>query len=438
MLDKLSKNLRFFLSLVLIVFSTALLADEDVADYEDTDFGEFLYNESSTETRIEVADLLDTQRPSSMVFLQAISMGLGIDEVLDAAIKLDSDRRSDFTASAISLLPVVSGSKSYDYGRYDHDSLEQRYDEGPFENKPEDQQPYEVAEVVERFFENRDVLVPYPDWYAGQSHFTAAAHELMSLIDGNLGIEWYRSKSSKPISPERPIFVSLYESTKTILVDGEDRIEQAYNADPNAEIPVVFVFNKLVERSIDTLGYDKTVKGIQKAYLENALMITPTPEWYHGEYSIMADIQELDEIFELPTEAEFEPEEWQLILDEAKQHKVEDESFLIVVLPAGGLDNEQQARRNNVAHKLLYASNESITDSLKEAFKLGLIINRPERLAALKHLGVTKVPVAFYYIDRARVKPYKLGLRGLRIIGGYIPGSPPPVTPPPCASPPCR
>lgn len=439
---KISKKISFLASLLLAISSSILvaderLADENITDYEDTDFGEFLYNESSSETRIEIADLLDTEKPSVMVFLQGISMGLGVDEVLDAAIKLDYDRRSDFTASAISLLPVVSGNKSYDYGRYDIDSLELRYDQGPFEEKPADQQPYQVAEVFERFFESRDVLVPFPDWYDGQSHFPAAAHELMSLIDGNLGIEWFRSKSNKPVSSDRPIFISIYESTKTVLVDGEDRIEQAFADDPEALLPVVFVFNRLVERSIDALGYDKTVKGVQEAYLENALMATPAPEWYNGEYHIMADMQELDDIFELPTEEDFEPEEWALIVDEAKNHDVHSEAFLIVILPAGDLE-EQQSRTDSIQEKLLLASSEGIQDSLKTAFKLGLIINRPERLAGLKHLGVTAVPIAFYYIDKARVKPYKLGIRGLRIIGGYIPGSPPPITPPPCASPPCR
>lgn len=434
-----NKKASFFAGLFFTCLSAQSLADESQLDYEDTGFGEFLYNESSPETRIEVADLLDAEKPSAMVFLQAISMGLGIDEVLDAAIKLDTDRRSDFTASAISLLPVVSGSKSYDYGRYDSDSLELRYDEGPFENKSEDEQPYEVAEVVERFFESRDVLAPFPDWYEGQSHFSAAAHELLSLIDGNLGIEWYRSKSNKPVSPNRPIFISLYESTKTILVDGEERIEEAFNTNPEAVLPVVFVFNRLVERSIDTLGYDKTVTEVQKAYLENALMVTPAPEWDSGEYHIMADIQELDDIFQLPTEEDFAPEEWKLIVDEAREHNADDEAFLVVVLPAGGLDNNKQAGTNSIQNKLLYASSEGIQSSLKKAFKRGLIINRPERLAALKYLGEVKaVPVAFYYIDRARVKPYKLGMRGLRIIGGYVPGAPPPITPPPCASPPCR
>lgn len=415
---------------VIMMPASIVIADTDSGatsgaaseEYEDTGFGEYLYNESSDQSKIEIVDLLEVDKPSVIVFLQAISMGLGIDEVLDAAVRLDSERRNDFTASAASLLPVFTGTSNYEYGRYDIDTL--------------DDSPYRISEVAERFFESRDVLVPFPDWHEGQYHFNASAKELNDLIDDNLGVEWYRSKSKKPTPTDRPVFVSLYEASKDILVDGEERVKQALKENPEATIPVVFIFNRLFERSIDNLGYPKTIKGVRKAYLENAIMVTPTPEWEIGEYHTYAQMSEIQEVFELPEEDDFEPEEWQALMEEAENHIIEDESFLIVVLPAGDAGQVNIQQRSS----LQYAANGSdgADESIQTAFGKGLIVNRPERLAALAALGVQSVPISFYYLDRARIKPYKLGLRGLQIIGGWIPGTNPPPKPPLCASPPCR
>jgi hypothetical protein len=70
----------------------------------------------------------------------------------------------------------------------------------------------------------------------------------------------------------------------------------------------------------------------------------------------------------------------------------------------------------------------------------GLIFNRPDLIAALNALGVTKVPVVFYYVDSARVKPYIRGPRALiqAAVGISVPhlptdGSGGII----CASPPC-
>ena len=53
----------------------------------------------------------------------------------------------------------------------------------------------------------------------------------------------------------------------------------------------------------------------------------------------------------------------------------------------------------------------------------GMIINRPDLIAALQFLGVEEVPVAIHYIDSARTKPYLLGARGIKniILGAGTP-----------------
>ena len=75
----------------------------------------------------------------------------------------------------------------------------------------------------------------------------------------------------------------------------------------------------------------------------------------------------------------------------------------------------------------------------------GIFMSRPDLIAALNALGVTHVPVAFYYVDRNRVPPYRKDPKALiaAAIGAGSPvgplgitgGTPPPPTV--CASPPC-
>jgi len=412
-------------------------------EYDDTEFGQLIYNEASTPTKLEILRLLSKDTPSMMVFMTAISMGLDIESVLQASIKYQPEKSRDYAASAVNLLPVLTESDSYLYSGYDLDDLE----------REDEQQPYSVEEVVERFFKQRLVLRPYPDWFEGQFHFMASAAELQRLQAPQKDVRWYRAKSTEDVV-RRPIFVSLYEATSSVLIDGEERIAQALKNDPNARLPVVFIFNRLNERALDELGYPLTIKGVQNAYSEKKLMLTPTPEWQLGEYHMYAKLEEFYEILNIPEEEDFEPETWQKLLEEAEDYTVTNTSFLMVVLGSADEDGEQQNTRIAITQEQLYAAwDDPRTESafpyvapedgppvtFKNLMGQGLIFNRPDLIAALNALGVTKVPVAFYYIDSSRVKPFTKGPRPLiqAALGLTIPRSTFSSGGIICASPPC-
>ncbi len=411
-------------------------------DYDDTEFGQQIYNEASTPTKLEILRLLSKDTPSMVVFLTAISMGLDIESVLQASVKYEPENSRDFASSAVNLLPILTQSSNYLYSSYELEDLE----------RDNEQDPYSVEEVVDKFFKQRLVLRPYPDWFEGQFHFMASASELKRLQAPQKDVRWYRTKSTKPTS-KRPIFVSLYEATSTILIDGEERITDALKKDPNALLPVVFIFNRLNERGIDEIGYPETIKGMQAAYGEKRLMLTPTPEWQLGEYHIYAGLDEFYEIFNIPQEDDFEPEAWQKLLEEAEDYTVTNTSFLFVIL--GSPDGDEESAKVMVASGQQYAAwddprteaefpyvlpSEGPPITLQNLMGQGLIFNRPDLIAALNALGVTKVPVVFYYVDSARVKPYIRGPRALiqGAIGISVPNLPTDgsggII---CASPPC-
>ena len=451
----------------------ALYCQDANEDYQDTVFGELIYSEPSTSTKLEMLRLLSKETPSLPVFMHALSMGLSIDDMLLASLEYEPEKARELASSAVKLLPLLDGPDTYRYSTYNIGAL-QRYVDGQAEERnkgyvdqADEHKPYSIHEVVDKFFEKRLVLAPYPDWIEGQFHFMASAKELLELQGVKEDQRWYHSKSSKSVD-DRPIFISLYEHGKRVLVDGVERIEAALEQNPNAQLPVVFIYNRLNERSIDDLGYPATLRGMRDAYRKENLMVTPTPQWEIGEYHAYIEADEFDQLLNLPEEDDFEPEAWNALLSEAENYDVNDTSILVIILPSqGAVRRTREHTPKDSATQVLPATNlfaawdnprteskfkyaspkdDGLVPGLNSVLSNGLIVNRPDLIAALKALGVSRVPVAVYYLDGARVKPYRRGARSLiqsalgidtpNIVppgGGLLP--PPPVDLPP-ASPP--
>jgi len=406
--------------------------------YQDTVFGELVYSEPSTPTKLEMLRLISKETPSLVVFMHALSMGLSVDEMLLASLEYEPEKARELAGSAVALLPQLDNQNVYRYPTYSLDALK-RYVDGTLENrnkgyvnKGEEHLPYSVQEVVNKFFEERLVLAPYPDWLDGQFHFMASAKELLSFQSASNNLSWYGSKTTKSID-DRPIFVSLYEHDKSVLIDSLDRIKAAYKQNPNVQLPVVFVYNRPNERSVNNLGYPATLKGLRDAYVERNLMVTPTPEWYLGEYHSYTSMDEFDYFFDIPEEDDFESGVWVSLLDEAKKYDVNGTSILVVILDSG---SSKQKKDNHVSSSIerRYVDGSVLAEwdnprteskfqytvpkgssslSLDSLLNQGMVVNRPDLIAALKALGVRQVPVSVYYLDENRVKPYTRGPRSL-------------------------
>ena len=412
-------------------------------DYLDTEFGEQLYSEASTPTRLEILRLLSKETPSMKVFLHALSMGLDVETVLQAAIAYQPSKSRELANSAVNVLPILPDSKPRLYSSYRLEDLE----------REDETVPYSVAKVAENFFEQRLVLRPYPDWFAGQYHFLASAAELKKLQEMQGDVEWYKSKSTEDTS-KRPIFVSLYESSRTILIDGEERIESALKENANALLPVVFIFNRRNERAVDDLGYPATIKGVTAAFREKDLLLTPVPEWQLGDYHAYSQMEEFYEAFDIPSEDDFEPEYWARLLQEAKKYTVNNTAFLIAILETGRdsdlsymIDGQLYAAwddpRSEAAYPYVHPNGDD-SASLQSIRARGLVLNRPDLIAALNALNVSAVPVAFYYLSDSRLQAYSKGPQALVQAavgagappatfggGGFIAPPPPPVVPTP-------
>jgi len=194
------------------------------------------------------------------------------------------------------------------------------------------------------------------------------------------------------------------------LIDGEERINEALAKDPNAVLPVVFIFNRLNERAIDQLGYSPTISGAQRAYSEKKLMLTPVPEWQLGEYHMYANMGEYYDLFDIPEEEDFEPEAWQRLLEEAEDYAVTNTAFLTVIVGGNNQDKDGTSTASlAITEEQLYAAwddprsesaypyvqpqdGEPVT--FKNILGKGIIFNRPDLIAALNALGGGFTPCA--------------------------------------------
>ena len=121
-------------------YSESFVRDWREADpnHEDTEFGEFMYNEASTPTKLEMLRLISKDTPSISVLLHAVSMGVGIESIMQASSSFDPEGTGDMSASALSILPVLQDSKEYRYGGYELQDLE----------RDNEAQPYKIQQVI--------------------------------------------------------------------------------------------------------------------------------------------------------------------------------------------------------------------------------------------------------------------------------------------------
>lgn len=448
------KSIVLALVLVSVIGMSSYAASQ--TKYENkTGFASYLYAEASDATRTEMLDLLDRDDAAIGIFAHSISMGLSVDELLEAAIRNDVDKGGQYYSAAGFLLPLLDFNEKQLFDEYALEDLE--------ESKS-------AKEVINKFFEERSRLEKRPNWHMGEYHMLVPVAELREIIRSSNNSNkhyWYLvDQNSRKPSLNRPIFIQLYTDIPSIVVNDAERINEVFLTNPKATLPVVFVYNTGYERPMSRMIQPATVTSIISEYYADGLMVTPPPEWDLREYHLMAAMSELEEVFNIPTEEDVAPARWQAIVANIQQKGI-DESFLITVIPNGSLGSTDTRSATGLDRGI-------------EILSEGAVINRLDKIAVAKSLGYTELPVSFYYVDSQRVKPFRLGLTGLAYIavqagmspaslsyagvgmptssnassggnGGF--GSPPPtpvLTPPPalpsppslpekpdCTSPPC-
>lgn len=376
-------------SISLVFGFGALVGGVQAQSNNDGSFGTFLYSEASDATRAEMLDLLDREDPTVGIFAHALSMGLPVDELLEAATRNNVDKGQQYYSAAGFMLPLLNFNPKQSFDKYSVEDLENRNS---------------ASEVITKFFDDRAKIEFQPDWHTGEYHMLVPVSELKKILDDSASAaSWYIADnvSTKP-SPSRPVFIQLYSDISAVLINDAEKINRVFATRPNATLPVVFAFNTTAERPVSRMTQPSTVKSIIDDYYTNGTMVTPPPEWDLREYHVLASIDQIEEVFTIPNKDDIADDRWQAITRELEKSGL-DESFVVTIIPGGNLGSTNSRSSNGL-------------DSGIEVLGEGAVMNRLDRVAVAKSLGFTEFPVSFYYIDNQRVKPFKEGLPGLAYI----------------------
>lgn len=308
-----------------------------------------------TRTYKETLAFFEAGYPTASVILHAVSQGMSINDAVYLAVKANREKAEEIYSVATGLLPSLPGwvchTDEWAAGRY---ASEISIDElGP--------QPT-VAAVSQRFFDNNQRLVPFPEWQAGQAHMTAAVSELDALPRQQW---WYRAPDATMSDDEvlaQPLFVSMYAGSRTVLVDNNMGHIEAAKRRGLTTLPVVVVYNQPNVYAVGELGADAKVSDVAQRYFNGGQEITPVPEWAEGQYHLMAKREDLESLFELPRKEDIDPQRWAQIEEDLRQNGFSKRPMLLTLV-----DNNRMWADDTV------------------------------RLAVARDLGIENVPVVYFF-----------------------------------------
>jgi hypothetical protein len=308
-----------------------------------------------TRTYKDVLSFFEAGYPTASVILHAVSQGMSINDAVYLAVKANREAAEEIYSVATGLLPSLPGwvchTSEWAAGRYPQDiSVDEL---GP--------QPSILA-VADRFFNNNERLVPFPEWQGGKAHMTAAVSELDALPRQEW---WYRTPGSTMSDDEvlaQPLFISMYAGDSTVLADNNLGHIDIAKRRGITELPVVVVYNQPNVYPVGELGPDAKVSDVAQRFFSAGQEITPVPEWAVGQYHVMAKRDELEQLFELPRKEDVNPQRWAQIEEDLQQNGFKKKPMLLSLV-----DNNR-----------MWADDTT-------------------RLAVAKELGIEDVPVVYFF-----------------------------------------
>ncbi len=455
---------RYGAMLAIIVAATLGGGQSVYADNAPVELSELVNSSVATaDTRAKVLDLLNTNQASSQVFLQGLSMGLPLDQVLemmqgaqtvgvvDAAVQEPVYSTSSAGSKVASAYTVSSSSEGV--GRL-------------FYSEPSDETRAEILSLLNSKTSTKDVFLQ------GLS---------MGLpLDG------------------------LLEAS---IRNNQDKGQHYFNT-ANSLLSTVG-YNSITSYpsySVSDLGGDATASAVIDRFFSKGMKLSGTPDWQVGEYHMMVSASELQSLsnqyndgnYWYLTDENTQPasasrpvfiqlyseHDYAIINDAAKisslnatnpaaklpvvfvfndirerpvsqmtqpvtlQNVIEDyrQYNLMVTAPPEWSSREYHAKvpvsslesyftlpseQDVPAETWASLTSQISSQGLNESFLISVIdngeaiLNRADKLAVAKYMGYSEVPVSYYYVDGRRVSPYKKGYRGLQTTAasaGYATG----------------
>ena len=221
-----------------------------------------------------------------------------------------------------------------------------------------------IQEIVQRYFDIPEVLVPIPSWPDGEYN---SIFDYNDLIQFSSPEYWYHPNEDIPIlSGKRPrsLLVSLYVGTNWVVLDN-NMIDALRNDLGSDDIPVTFVFNDSNTVPISYFGANVSMEEVAKAFNERGIKVAEVPMWWQGDYQLQPTIEEFEKFFDIPPLEDISPENQEAIKADLEAFGFTRKSVIVTMFSEAG----------------------------------GMAVDQPERIRVAASMGTKRIPTVFNFIE---------------------------------------
>ncbi len=221
-----------------------------------------------------------------------------------------------------------------------------------------------IQEIVQRYFDIPEVLVPIPSWPDGEYN---SIFDYNDLIQFSSPEYWYHPNEDIPIlSGKRPrsLLVSLYVGTNWVVLDN-NMIDALRNDLGSDDIPVTFVFNDSNTVPISYFGANVSMEEVAKAFNERGIKVAEVPMWWQGDYQLQPTIEEFEKFFDIPPLEDISPESQEAIKADLEAFGFTRKSVIVTMFSEAG----------------------------------GMAVDQPERIRVAASMGTKRIPTVFNFIE---------------------------------------
>ena len=222
----------------------------------------------------------------------------------------------------------------------------------------------QLKEIVQRYFDVPEVLVPIPNWIDGEYNAVFNYNDLIQFASPEY---WYVPNPDIPLlSGKRPksLLVSLYVGTNQVVVDS-NMIDALRKELGSNDIPVTLVFNDSNTVPVSYFGANVSIEEISKAFNERGIKLAEVPMWWQGDYQLRSTIDEFEKFFDIPALEEISADKQAALRADLEAHGFTRKSIIVSIFAGSG----------------------------------AMAVDQPDRIRVAASMGIKAIPTTFNFVE---------------------------------------
>ena len=252
----------------------------------------------------KIENFVSNNYPATSIIVHALASGLTIDKAIYLMTRADRSRAEEFFRTAYNMQSSLPGWVCSSGAGGAGDAYSQYYDVNDLPPRRL------VRDVADRYFDEQQIMEPFPDWFSGDFHMLAWVDELIELSSENES-HWYEKAARQSVADnglQKPILISLYADTEDVVLDiSRDDLELLKSRGAE-RLPVVFYYNKDYQRPVGEFEEDPELDEVLDAFHSRSEELTPVPLLASGDFHFNVELDEFDDLFEIPEVDDIDPE----------------------------------------------------------------------------------------------------------------------------------